>query len=95
MRCPRYQDCKGGAVLLRLLRLCANSMILPGVEIGEGALVGTGSLVAGHVPPYAEPEPPAPRRAPGASGSARFRAVRRLAGSPFSQASNSLLGTPD
>jgi NDP-sugar pyrophosphorylase family protein len=42
MGCPRYQDCKGGAVVRRLARIGANAMILPGVTIDEGALVGAG-----------------------------------------------------
>ena len=43
MNCPRYAECKGGPVVRRLARIGANSTILPGVEIGEGALVGAGS----------------------------------------------------
>jgi acetyltransferase-like isoleucine patch superfamily enzyme len=43
MGCPRYQDCKGGAVVRRLARIGANATILPGVTIGEGALVGAGN----------------------------------------------------
>jgi hypothetical protein len=43
MGCPRYQDCKGGPVVRRLARIGANATILPGVEIGEGALVGAGN----------------------------------------------------
>ena len=53
MGCPRYQDCKGGAVVRRLARIGANSPILPGVTIGEGALVGAGSVVVHDVPPGA------------------------------------------
>ena len=34
----------------RLARLGANSTILPGVTIGEGALVGAGSVVVHDVP---------------------------------------------
>ena len=34
----------------RLARIGANSTILPGVEIGEGALVGAGSVVVHDVP---------------------------------------------
>jgi len=30
----------------------ANSMLLPGVEIGDGAIVGGGSVVRGKVPPW-------------------------------------------
>ena len=50
MDCPRYQECKGGAVVRRLARIGAKSTILPGVEIGEGALVGAGSVVVDDVP---------------------------------------------
>lgn len=51
MGCPRYKDCKGGAVVRRLARVGANSTVLPGVEIGENALVGAGSVVVDDVPP--------------------------------------------
>jgi acetyltransferase-like isoleucine patch superfamily enzyme len=50
MKCPRYQECRGGAVVRRLARIGANSTILPGVEIGENALVGAGSVVVNDVP---------------------------------------------
>ena len=50
MNCPRYEECKGGAVVRRLARIGANCTILPGVEIGEGALVGAGSVVVHDVP---------------------------------------------
>ena len=50
MNCPRYEECKGGAVVRRLARIGANSTILPGVEIGEGSLVGAGSVVVHDVP---------------------------------------------
>jgi acetyltransferase-like isoleucine patch superfamily enzyme len=50
MGCPRYSECKGGAVVRRLARIGANATILPGVTIGEGALVGAGSVVAHDVP---------------------------------------------
>jgi acetyltransferase-like isoleucine patch superfamily enzyme len=51
MNCPRYKECKGGPVVRRLARIGANSTILPGVEIGENALIGAGSVVVDHVPP--------------------------------------------
>ena len=51
MGCPRYEDCLGGPTVRRLARIGANSTILPGVEIGEGALVGAGSVVVHDVPP--------------------------------------------
>ncbi|MCE5254472.1 MAG: N-acetyltransferase, partial [Actinomycetia bacterium] len=50
MNCSRYRECKGGAVVRRLAKLGANSTILPGVEIGENALVGAGSVVVHDVP---------------------------------------------
>jgi acetyltransferase-like isoleucine patch superfamily enzyme len=50
MGCPRYTDCKRGAVVRRTARIGANSTILPGVEIGAGSLVGAGSVVVDDVP---------------------------------------------
>lgn len=50
MNCPDYERCKGGAVVRRLARIGANSTILPGVEIGEDALIGAGSVVVRDVP---------------------------------------------
>lgn len=50
MNCPRYEECKSGAVVRRLARIGANSTILPGVEIGENAFVGAGSVVVHDVP---------------------------------------------
>lgn len=50
MKCPRYAECKGGALVRRLARIGANATILPGVEVGKGALVGAGSVVVEDVP---------------------------------------------
>jgi acetyltransferase-like isoleucine patch superfamily enzyme len=50
MCCPRYLDCLGGVTVKRLARIGANSTILPGVTIGENALVGAGSVVTKDVP---------------------------------------------
>ena len=50
MNCPRYKDCRGGATVRRLARVGANSTILPGVVIGENALIGAGSVVVRDVP---------------------------------------------
>ncbi len=44
-QCPAYLQCVKGATVRRGARLGANSTILPGVEIGEGALIGAGSVV--------------------------------------------------
>ncbi len=49
--CPRYQDCKGGGVVGRYASIGANATILPGVVIGERALVGAGSVVTRSVEP--------------------------------------------
>lgn len=51
MGCPRYKDCKGGAVVEDYARIGANSTILPGVRIGKNSLVGAGSVVTKDVPP--------------------------------------------
>ena len=48
--CPRYRDCVGGATVRRQVSIGANVTVLPGIEIGEGALVGAGSVVAASVP---------------------------------------------
>ena len=50
MNCPDYRDCRGGAKVQRLARIGANATILPGVVIGENALVGAGSVVVEDVP---------------------------------------------
>jgi acetyltransferase-like isoleucine patch superfamily enzyme len=50
MDCPRYKECAGGAIVRRLARIGANVTVLPGVEIGEGALIGAGSVVLANVP---------------------------------------------
>ena len=49
-QCPAYLDCVKGGVVRRRARIGANSTILPGVEIGEDALVGAGSVVRTNVP---------------------------------------------
>ena len=53
MNCPHYKECRGGAVVQRLARIGANATVLPGVVIGENALVGAGSVVVADVPPGA------------------------------------------
>ena len=49
--CPRYTDCVGGVVVRRRVSIGANSTLLPGVVLGEGCLVGAGSVVAASVEP--------------------------------------------
>jgi acetyltransferase-like isoleucine patch superfamily enzyme len=49
--CPRYRDCVGGPTVRREASVGANTTLLPGIEIGEGALIGAGSVVAVSVAP--------------------------------------------
>jgi acetyltransferase-like isoleucine patch superfamily enzyme len=49
--CPRYLECVLGALVADDAAVGANATILPGVRIGEGALVGAGSVVTRDVPP--------------------------------------------
>jgi len=49
--CPRYTDCKGGAVVEDLVKIGANATILPGVRIGRNSLVAAGAVVTEDVPP--------------------------------------------
>jgi acetyltransferase-like isoleucine patch superfamily enzyme len=50
--CPPYRDCVGGPTVRRHVSIGANVTLLPGIDIGEGALVGAGSgVVAPSVPP--------------------------------------------
>ena len=51
MKCPKFKDCVGGARVKRLAKIGANVTVLPGVVIGENALVGAGSVVVADVPP--------------------------------------------
>lgn len=51
MGCPRYKECKGGAIVEDLVKIGAGVTVLPGVRIGRGALVGAGSVVTQNVPP--------------------------------------------
>ena len=50
MGCAHYTECLGGPTVRRLAKIGANSTILPGVVIGENALVGAGSVVVRDVP---------------------------------------------
>jgi acetyltransferase-like isoleucine patch superfamily enzyme len=49
--CPDSRDCMRGPVLRKGCRIGVNVTILPYVEIGAGALVGSGSVVTGNLPP--------------------------------------------
>jgi len=51
MGCPRYKECKGGAIVEDYARIGANTTVLPGVRIGRNSLVGAGSVVVKDIPP--------------------------------------------
>jgi acetyltransferase-like isoleucine patch superfamily enzyme len=50
MNCPRYKECKRGAIVEDYARIGANSTILPGVRIGRNSFIGAGSVVTKDVP---------------------------------------------
>jgi acetyltransferase-like isoleucine patch superfamily enzyme len=50
-RCPDVSRCLAGVTVGRDARVGANVTILPGVHIGERALVGAGAVVTKDVPP--------------------------------------------
>ena len=49
-RSPEAKKTLKGATIRRFAKIGANSTLLPGVEIGEGSLVGAGSVVTHNVP---------------------------------------------
>ncbi len=50
-RCPRVKDCLRGPVIRRGAKIGANATLLPGVVVGEMALVAAGAVVTRDVPP--------------------------------------------
>jgi len=52
-RSPRVKEQLQGPHVARGAKIGANATVLPGVRIGEGALVGAGSVVTRDVPPGA------------------------------------------
>ena len=50
-RCPRVKDCLRGPIVRRGAKIGANATLLPGVDIGEMALVAAGAVVTRDVPP--------------------------------------------
>jgi len=50
MGCPKYRECKGGAIVEDYARIGANSTILPGIRIGKDTLIAAGSVVTRDVP---------------------------------------------
>lgn len=51
MYCPKYEECVGGALVKKLVRIGANCTILPGITLGENSLIAAGSVVVKDVPP--------------------------------------------
>jgi acetyltransferase-like isoleucine patch superfamily enzyme len=51
--CPRYADCKRGAVVEDRVKIGAGAVILPGVRLGKNCLVGAGAVVTRDVEPGA------------------------------------------
>ncbi|NNF06841.1 MAG: N-acetyltransferase [Candidatus Eisenbacteria bacterium] len=49
--CPKYEECKKGAILEDYVKVGANATILPGVRIGARSLIGAGSVVTQDIPP--------------------------------------------
>ncbi len=48
--CPRVKECLKGATVRRGAKMGAGVVLLPGVTIGEMALIGAGAVVVGDVP---------------------------------------------
>ncbi|MCK4306860.1 transferase [candidate division WOR-3 bacterium] len=48
--CPKYRECLGGAKVKKFAKIGGGCIILPGVTIGEHALVGAGACVTKDVP---------------------------------------------
>jgi acetyltransferase-like isoleucine patch superfamily enzyme len=48
--CPKVKECLKGATVRRRAKIGAGVVLLPGVVIGEMALVGAGAVVVGDVP---------------------------------------------
>ncbi len=49
--CPKYRECLGGAKVKKFANIGGGCIILPGITIGEYALVGAGACVTKNVPP--------------------------------------------
>lgn len=49
--CPRYRDCKRGAVVGNRVKFGGGAIILPGIHIGDGSVIGAGAVVTRDVPP--------------------------------------------
>jgi maltose O-acetyltransferase len=52
INCPNWQHKKAPIVIEDYAWIATNSIILPGVTVGRGAVVGAGSVVTKSIPPY-------------------------------------------
>ena len=50
MGCPKYKECKKGALVEDFARIGAHATILPGIRIRRNSLIGAGSVVTKDVP---------------------------------------------
>ena len=50
-QCPKVKECLKGPVIKKGAKIGANSTLLPGVTVGENALVGAGAVVVNDIPP--------------------------------------------
>ncbi len=51
--CPRVKECLKGPIIKRNAKVGANATLLPGITIGEMAVIGAGSVVTSDVAPRA------------------------------------------
>ena len=49
-RCPRYDECVGGAKVGKNVAFGGNVTVLPGIVIGDECLVGAGAVVTRNIP---------------------------------------------
>lgn len=49
--CPRSKECVGGVKVMRFAVIGADATVLPGLTVGERAVVASGALVTKDVPP--------------------------------------------
>ncbi len=52
MKCPRWNECKGGVKIKKYAKIGGGCVILPGITIGEHSVVGAGACVTKDVPDY-------------------------------------------
>jgi acetyltransferase-like isoleucine patch superfamily enzyme len=51
--CPQVKECLKGPIIKRGAKIGANATLLPGITVGENAVVGAGAVVTNDVPPGA------------------------------------------